>query len=144
MKTRKTIPFLLVISLAATLAACGSAAQPSPIPTPEPDAGKIFVDSVDILMLESFPVQVNVVVKGNLSDGCTQINDIVQEREDNTFHITLATARPADQVCTQALVPFEEVVPLDVLGLEAGTYTVDVHGVTDSFTLDMDNVPPQG
>jgi inhibitor of cysteine peptidase len=43
-------------------------------------------------------------------------------------------------MCTQALVPFEESIDLDVRGLPAGTYTVDVHGETATFTLDVDNV----
>jgi hypothetical protein len=37
-------------------------------------------------------------------------------------------------------VPFEESIPLDVAGLDAGTYTVIVNGVEASFTLDIDNV----
>ena len=42
--------------------------------------------------------------------------------------------------CTTEVVPFEEIIPLDVYGLSAGDYTVDVNSVTDTFTLDMDNV----
>jgi len=41
-----------------------------------------------------------------------------------------------------ALVPFEEVIPLDVAGLHAGTYIVDVNGMMESFTLDVDNTLP--
>jgi inhibitor of cysteine peptidase len=44
-------------------------------------------------------------------------------------------------VCTQALVPFEETIPLDVEGLLAGEYTVNVNGVMATFTLDVDNTP---
>jgi inhibitor of cysteine peptidase len=46
-------------------------------------------------------------------------------------------------MCTQIVVPFEESIPLDVVGLPAGTYTVDVNGVTGSFTLDVDNQLPE-
>jgi len=38
------------------------------------------------------------------------------------------------------LAPFEEVIPLYVYGLPAGTYTVKVNGVQGSFDLEMDNL----
>jgi hypothetical protein len=100
------------------------------------------VDSIDMLMLESFPVQINVVAKGNLPDGCTTVDQVTQVRQDHTFKVTITTARPAGLMCTQALVPFEETIGLDVYGLKAGTYTVDVNGVTGTFTLDVDNALP--
>ncbi len=106
-------------------------------------SGEANVESIQILMLESFPVQINVIVKGYLPDGCTQI-DRIKQGEDaatNTLRVKITTTRPADAMCTAALEPFEEVVSLDVYGLAAGTYTVDVNGVTDTFTFDVDNKP---
>ena len=41
--------------------------------------------------------------------------------------------------CSQAVVPFEETVALDVEGLPAGTYTVVLWDTSETFTLDMDN-----
>jgi inhibitor of cysteine peptidase len=104
--------------------------------------GTAQVDSIDLLMLESFPVQVNLVARGNLPDGCTAIDQVTQARQGNTFKVTITTKRPAGKVCTQALVPFEETIALEVAGLPAGAYTVDVNGVTGSFTLDVDNALP--
>ena len=98
------------------------------------------VQRVEILILESFPVQVNVRAMGYLPDSCTTIGDISQSRDGDTFMVMITTSRPADAVCAQVLVSFEEVIPLDVAGLPAGTYTVDVNGVTDTFTLTVDNV----
>jgi inhibitor of cysteine peptidase len=99
------------------------------------------VDSIDLLMLESFPVQVTVMARGNLPDGCSTIDQVTQERQGNTFKVTITTMRPAGKVvCTMLLVAFEQAIALEVRGLPAGTYTVDVNGVTGSFTLDVDNV----
>ena len=103
--------------------------------------GEATVESISIMILESFPVQVSVNVTGYLGDGCTTLGDIDTTQEDNTFFVSIATQRPGDAICTQQLVGFEESVSLDVEGLPAGTYTVDVNGVTDTFTLDVDNVP---
>lgn len=101
--------------------------------------GEAMVDSIDILILESFPVQIQVQVTGNLPDGCTELQEPVVTQTDNTFTVDLPTARPSDALCTQAIVPYEITVPLDVEGLPAGEYTVDVNGVTGSFTLDVDS-----
>jgi serpin B len=85
-------------------------------------------------------------VKGTLADACTEINPISQRRDlqANTFWIEITTTRDPDAICTQALVDFTETVVLDVLDLPAGTYTVDVNGVSATFTLDVDNTAPGG
>ena len=100
------------------------------------------MDRIEIAILESFPVQVHVRAFGYLPDSCTTISDVSQSREGDTFKVVIMTSRPADAVCAQVLVEFQEVIPLQVVGLPAGTYTVDVNGVTDTFTLAVDNVVP--
>ena len=99
------------------------------------------VETIEILILESFPVQIQVHATGYLGDGCTTLGDITTRQESNMFFVTIATQRPAEAICTQIAAVFEENFALDVYGLPAGTYTVDVNGVTNSFTLDIDNVP---
>jgi inhibitor of cysteine peptidase len=105
--------------------------------------GEATVESLDVLIMESFPVQVNVQVSGYVGDGCTEIGQITTERDEDTFYVHISTVRPADAICIQVLVGFDEVISLDVHGLEAGTYTVDVNGETATFTLDMDNILPE-
>lgn len=101
--------------------------------------GTAVVESVEVLLLESFPVQVRVLVRGDLPDGCTTLGDWHVSREGDTFAVTLPTTRPAEALCTEALVPFEVSIPLEVAGLPAGTYEVEVNGVSASFTFDVDN-----
>jgi len=97
------------------------------------------VKDIEIMLLESFPVQINVIAKGEHPDSCTKVNEITTRREGNTFFVTLTASRPADVMCAQVITPFEEVIALDVVGLKAGVYTVDVNGVRDTFELQMDN-----
>ncbi len=101
------------------------------------------VEKIDIIILESFPVQVNVIAQGFLPDGCTKIDEIVQERVENLFEVTITTVRDTEAICTLAIVTFEETVPLDVLNLEAGIYTVFVNEVSGTFELEVDNFPPE-
>jgi len=88
---------------------------------------------------ELFPVQIDVIARGNLPDPCTEISEVLQEREGNTFFVTIKTYRPPG-LCIQVLAPFEVKIPLNVYGLPAGTYTVDVNGVQDTFDLEVDPV----
>ncbi len=116
--------------------------EPEPLPAGEVIEGEAMVDSIQLLILESFPVQVRVNVQGTLSDACTEVGTITQQREGNTFFVTIPTVRPADQMCAEMLQSFEESIALDVQGLPAGEYTVNVNGVTDTFTLAVDNELP--
>lgn len=154
---RSRLPEALAVGLvllSLLLAGCGlppadAGKTPSQDPTTPPDEpvtyGMADVEEIDILIMESFPVQVAVVARGHLRDGCTEIDEVRRkfDVETNTFSVEITTARPTEAVCTQALEPFEERISLDVHGLPAGTYTVDVNGVTDTFTLDVDNVLPE-
>ncbi len=97
------------------------------------------VESIQIVTLESFPVQIQVIAEGYLPDGCTEVDKVTIEREGNTFTVNISTKRPKDAICTQEIVPFNETTPLDVQGLKAGNYTVNVNGVTESFELSVDN-----
>ena len=104
-----------------------------------PTIGLASVDEIEILILESFPFQINVTASGNLPDPCTEISEVLQKKEGNTFFITIKTYR-SPGFCIQVLAPFEEIIPLEVYGLPAGTYIVNVNGVQGTFDLEVDNI----
>lgn len=139
-----------LITLAIILTTCREDATPTPGLTPSttitvatpPSQGQAFLDAMQVVVLESFPVQVQVTISGNLSDACTSVAGTNVQRQDSMFVITVMTAYDETTACAQALVPFTETVFLDVAGLPAGTYTVMAGGLTDSFTLTADNNLP--
>ena len=145
---------LMIITSLIMLSGCTQAPDPAKDPATDSDSqdNKIeskdgdyiyrtaVVESIEIMVLESFPVQIHVVAKGYLPDGCTEIDRTEVKRDGNTFTVTIKTKRPKDMMCTQAIVPYEKVVPLDVYGLKAGKYDVIVNTVTDSFELSTDNI----
>jgi inhibitor of cysteine peptidase len=98
------------------------------------------VGDIEIELLESFPVQVIVKAFGTLPDGCTEIGTVTQEHDGNTFDILIETERPRNAVCTQAIRQFEQPVALDVDGLLKGEYLVNINGVQETFSLEMDNI----
>lgn len=104
--------------------------------------GEAMVESIEVLVFEPFPVQVRVIAYGNLPDGCTRIGKIEDSRSGGLFTVRIATTRPANRMCTQALTEFQETLPLNTTGLKAGTYTVDVNGIRQTFTLRSDNTAP--
>ena len=118
----------------------------TPAPSPVVDLDKYeigeraYVETADALILESFPLQVNIKITGNLPDGCTTIYQTESEQEGNSFKVKILTLREKEAMCTQALVPFEISVPLDVIGLPAGIYQVMVYDVRTEFTFTQDNI----
>lgn len=112
-------------------------------PVAEPESNLAIVDSAEIVLSDAVPVDVLLIARGNLADGCTQIDGRSQSRSGSAFSIELTTSRDADLVCTQSLVPFEEQIELDAAGLEAGTYTVTTNGVVQTFVLAADNIAAQ-
>ena len=92
------------------------------IPT---DAGPFFVDSTDILLMESFPVQVALRVNGNLPSPCHEPVWVVED-DGEAINVTLATVADTDRACTQVLVPTELSIPLG--SFESGSRTVILNG----------------
>ncbi len=122
-----------------TLSAMGSApAEPGRVAVRQAAgaARRGAVDQFDILFLESFPVQIDVVIQGNLADGCTSLSGVQQWVQGDMIHLEVYTQRRRDAVCTMALVPYSETVRLDTRGLAPGAYTVEVHGLTQELLLD--------
>ena len=102
------------------------------------------VDTVQIMLMELFPVQVSATVSGNKSVPCVNLLPAAVSRKDSVFTVVMAeTVLGPAETCIAVLEPFETSVSLDVLGLSAGTYTVVVNGVSAEFTLDSDNVGPK-
>jgi inhibitor of cysteine peptidase len=127
-------PGLLIIGL--LLCSCGVFSNPSGETFTH---GLAHIDRIEIFLLESFPVQVHVHISGLLQDSCTARDDMTQWRSGNTFFVRITTIRPTDAICADMVTPFEERLALDVYGVPAGTYRVDVNGVQETFTLAVDN-----
>ncbi len=128
------------------LAACAPPPVEEPTVTPSPAVpvvGLAQVTALEIRQLETFPVQIQVVVRGILPDSCTTIDRIDRARQDDVFQITLNTVRATGVICLEADIPFTETFDLDVLEFPAGIYTVLVNEISGTFTLERDNFSDQ-
>ncbi|HKX75219.1 MAG TPA: hypothetical protein VJR05_07500 [Acidimicrobiia bacterium] len=131
----------VLLALALTLAACGAGGggpdepvdDTTPTTTPTvpvedsipDDAGPVFVDSTDIILMESFPVQVVLRVTGNLPTPCHRLAYEVED-DGTTIAARLASVAEADAVCAQVLEPFEFSIPLG--DFESGSRQVTLNG----------------
>ena len=113
--------------------------------TPPPDSGAssappsgsevlTVIDSVDPIVMESFPYQVQLHVTGYHPDGCTFPVQVEQERDGNTVRVRIYRVLPPDILCTMQLVPYDENISLEG-GFEPGDYTIDVNGTIIELSL---------
>jgi hypothetical protein len=150
----KTLVFVLTVALFVLSAACSPATPPLPSIEPGPGSdqpvspdtpsspgetilsplpgdenmqrGNVFIDDVEILILESFPPQFNLVVRGNLPTPCHQLRTLINEPDaQNRIKIELFSLVNPGEMCIQVLSPFEEVVSLG--SFPDGTYTILVN-----------------
>lgn len=71
----------------------------------------MFVDATDILYLESFPVQVRLVVQGSVPTPCHQTRWEVEDL-GRAIDVRLWSEILLGQSCAQVLAPFEVSIPL--------------------------------
>ncbi len=88
--------------------------------------GGVFIDSADVLLLESFPVQVTLKITGNLPTPCHTLRAKVSEPNENReIHVELYSLTDPGAICIQVLQPFETTIPLG--SYESGEYTIYVN-----------------
>ena len=93
------------------------------------------VESVEIQTILSGPVQINAIVRGNLTESCEQLGDSIVSYASNAFKVNLMAVSPRDRGCLQVNTPFEQSITLDTADLNPGDYTVTANGVSTVFTL---------
>jgi hypothetical protein len=99
----------------------------------------VAVDDVQAEVGVGSPIPVQVIVSGNLPDSCAQIEFMRQKQEGSHFSIALSTIPSAAEGCVQDTLPFRILIPLNIVNLPAGSYTVDVNGSSASFEVATGN-----
>lgn len=95
--------------------------------------GPAFVEDVEFVFLESYPVQVRATITGNVPTPCHTAEASVADPVDGRIVVEVTSAAPADQMCAQVLEPFE--LTVDVGDFETGDYAVVIDGVEYPFTI---------
>jgi hypothetical protein len=89
--------------------------------------GNAYIDSADILTMESYPLQFAVMLKGNLPTPCHELRVAYNQPDtENKIGLEVYSVADPNAVCAQMLQPFEQNIPLG--SFPAGHYTVWVNG----------------
>lgn len=89
---------------------------------------------VEVLVMESFPMQVQLVVTGEHGDGCDLPVIVEQAREGNTVTVSIYREIPADTFCPMMLQPYEDNIMLEGT-FEPGDYVFVVNEFVVEQTL---------
>lgn len=89
-------------------------------PTPPPaDVNRVphVIENVEVRVLESFPMQLQLEVSGYQTDGCDFPVQVAQSREDNTITVNIYREMPEGVLCPANIVNYEATISV------AGTFT---------------------
>ena len=93
------------------------------------------IHEVEVLFMESFPVQVGVRIKGGLRDGCTIYREAAVTREGNTINIEVTVQKPKDRACPAVYTYFERNLNLGSDFTAGATYKLKVNDYTTTFEM---------
>lgn len=99
-------------------------------PPAEPSAsirGPVFIDQVELLIRESFPIQVDLHLSGSLPTPCATLGwSIGEPDEQGRIEVEAYSSQDAAVACIQVLQEFEENIPLGAYS--TGSYSVWLNG----------------
>lgn len=102
---------------------------------------RVKVVDVEIRMLDTDPVQVELVIRGTLPDQCTYRFYSVENRAGQTVRVSLAGIHPAERSCQQTAQNVEYVLllgrdmPEAERGFPPGDYSLTVNNYQASFSI---------
>ena len=89
--------------------------------------GPVYLEETQIYVLESYPMQVRLQLKGNLPTPCHQLRAVVSGPDSqDRINVELYSLVEPDLNCIQVLEPFDETVSLG--SFTGGSFTVWVNG----------------
>ncbi|MFN8618085.1 MAG: hypothetical protein U0837_13395 [Dehalococcoidia bacterium] len=140
MSQRLAIAAFLLAAMAVVAAGCSPRSGGGPRATPTAGATVVVdapIESIDILVRESFPPGYTAHIVSGLPSGCAKFNmAAVVERTGNHIAVKVTNTMPADShtACTAIYGYKESNVDLGTNFTSGQTYTVDVNDKSKSFT----------
>lgn len=103
-------------------------------------ADPAVVEAVELQLLPTSPVQLQVKISGYLPSRCYRLGEIFTQRDGNRFTLAVNQVQLQTLVaCAAVIEPFTTQIALDVYALPKGRYAVNVNTVTQDFELLKDN-----
>ncbi|MGA9531267.1 MAG: hypothetical protein WBR18_00990 [Anaerolineales bacterium] len=121
---------LTLVLLAGLLAACAgenAPVQPTPSGSLELTRGPVYLDEVDLRVMESMPVQLELHLVGHLPTPCHKLEWQSRIAADGgKIEVEVYSQAPVDLECIQVLSPIDETINLGEV--PPGHYSVMVNG----------------
>ncbi len=140
---RYLIPLMIFVSACAQTPAAiptptlEAAATTTPIP-PEPQViileNRVSVEQITLMDPDPDTGQIEVVVKGSVSNTCTSVDGVSLTRSGEIFSVNVETDTIPSADCQQKAVQFEETVMLDAQDMPPGDYLV-TSGTVQAFEV---------
>jgi len=136
-----TVLLLLLSACAPFVISQSTGEQPTPVietvpAVPDQGYQAVAVDGVEVEVGVGSPIPVHVIVSGSLPGTCAQIEHVQQQQDGSTFRVSVSAVPSVAEDCIQDTLPFKIGIPLNVVNLPAGSYAVEVNGVSTTFNLD--------
>jgi len=93
-----------------------------------------LIESVEVIVMESFPMQIALNLTGYIPDGCTAPTQVVQSRDGNMVMVRVFRTLPPETMCAAMASLYNDTIPLEG-GFTSGHYTFDVNGVIVEIDL---------
>lgn len=104
-----------------------------------PPPQKAFVETLEVQIkdFEGRP-DAQAVVSGRMSSNVAQLVDHQQSRDGDRLYIDVLEQTPRGATLVPNLTdsaPFQTIIPIDLLGLEPGVYTVSANGIETTLEI---------
>jgi hypothetical protein len=129
MNVRRYLVLLLLVILPAVGGCVGQVGPGALAPSLEPGMQRVLVTpaAAEVLLLESFPVQVKLEISGELPNPCARLGWSVMPGDDQgRIQVALYVDEPTEAACIQVVAPYSQSIPLG--SFERGSYGVFVNG----------------
>ncbi len=133
------IPILLVtVVLVVLIASAGAGDRAVPDDSTasdgnEFDVAPVTIETIDVRLAESYPVQVFVDVHGYVPDPCWEPQEPVIEEDGNRIEVEILAERDVAEMCIQAIEDYETTLSLGPR--DPGEYVISVNGVEQEFEV---------
>lgn len=90
------------------------------------------IENVEVVILESFPMQLHLTVSGYQPDGCQLPVIVEQQRDGNNVIVHIYREMPADTMCPAMVVSYEDTIVLEgsfefgAVHIEVNDYIIDM------------------
>ena len=118
---------LIVLSI--VLVACAPTTAIAPGGGEDSETGQVFISNAELLIMESYPVQVSLYISGELPTPCHElVSEVEAPDEENRIHVSVASQFDSGEACIQVLEAFSTQLGIDMLGAKDGIYSVWLDG----------------